>query len=65
MTPEGYWSVALWNCRVLPKLFSCSTKLAPLPAPFLLFSNVTPFQYSSSLESYTMDVSPSVAGGSP
>ena len=32
--------------------------------PFAVFSNATPFLYSSLLKGYTMEVSPSVAGGS-
>ena len=43
--------------------FSCSTKTLSLPAALLLFSNATPFLYSSSLKGHTMEVYPSVAGG--
>ena len=48
-----------------PILFSCSTKTSSLPAAFLsFFSNSITFLYSSLLKGYTMEVCPSVAGGS-
>ena len=54
----GIASSHLWALG--PILFSCSTKTSSLPAD-LLSSNTTTFLYSSSLEGYTIEVSPSVA----
>ena len=52
----------LWALE--PNLFSCSTKTSSIPAVLLVFSIATPFLYSSSLKGYTIESSPSVAGGS-
>ena len=46
-----------------PRFFSCSTRTSSLPEALLFFSIATPFLYSSSLKGYTIEYSPSVAGG--
>ena len=46
-----------------PRLFSCSTRTSSLPEALLFFSIATPFMYSSSLKRYTIEYSPSFAGG--